>query len=143
MHCKDRGFSYNAFLILPLFVLPFFRNVQEVQLDKHVKLLDSPGIVMDSGTSDSSIILRNCVKVYDVIYLVVPYKNFAFYEALLHCQENSFSQTTACNVFLFCSVRTVRSSVATFQLVRSLHTTADVVFRLKLFMILSLQLKLS
>ena len=39
------------------------RNVQEVQLDKHVKLLDSPGIVMDSGTSDSSIILRNCVKV--------------------------------------------------------------------------------
>ena len=37
--------------------------MQEVQLDKHVKLLDSPGIVMDSGTSDSSIILRNCVKV--------------------------------------------------------------------------------
>lgn len=39
------------------------RNMQEVQLDKHVKLLDSPGIVMDVGTSDTSIILRNCVKV--------------------------------------------------------------------------------
>ena len=47
-----------------LFVFTLLRNVQEVQLDKHVKLLDSPGIVMDSGTSDSSIILRNCVKVH-------------------------------------------------------------------------------
>ena len=49
------------------------RNVQEVQLDKHVKLLDSPGIVMDSGTSDSSIILRNCVKVR--VYLVNTIKS--------------------------------------------------------------------
>lgn len=38
--------------------------MQEVQLDKHVKLLDSPGIVMDANTSDVSIILRNCVKVW-------------------------------------------------------------------------------
>ena len=37
--------------------------MQEIQLDKHVKLLDSPGIVMDSGNSDASIILRNCIKV--------------------------------------------------------------------------------
>ena len=40
--------------------------MQEVQLDKHVKLLDSPGIVMDSGGSDASVILRNCVKVCGV-----------------------------------------------------------------------------
>ena len=39
------------------------RSMQEVHLDKHVKLLDSPGIVMDSGNSDSAVILRNCVKV--------------------------------------------------------------------------------
>merc|ERR1739848_21612 len=29
------------------------RNMQEVQLDKHVKLLDSPGIVMATGSSDT------------------------------------------------------------------------------------------
>ena len=43
----------------------FTRCLQEIQLDKHVKLLDSPGIVMatsDSGDT-SSMILRNCVKV--------------------------------------------------------------------------------
>ena len=37
--------------------------MQEVVLDKHVKLLDSPGIVMASGSSDTQVILRNCVKV--------------------------------------------------------------------------------
>ena len=37
--------------------------MQEVILDKHVKLLDSPGIVMASGSTDAQIILRNCVKV--------------------------------------------------------------------------------
>lgn len=39
------------------------RSMQEVQLDKHVKLLDSPGIVMAQGNSDAATILRNCVKV--------------------------------------------------------------------------------
>ncbi|XP_074644621.1 guanine nucleotide-binding protein-like 3 homolog [Tubulanus polymorphus] len=39
------------------------KQVQEVQLDKHIKLLDSPGVVMVTGTSDTSIILRNCVKI--------------------------------------------------------------------------------
>lgn len=39
------------------------KSMQEVQLDKHVKLLDSPGIVMDSGHSEASVILRNCIKV--------------------------------------------------------------------------------
>ncbi|XP_052084513.1 guanine nucleotide-binding protein-like 3 homolog [Mytilus californianus] len=38
------------------------RTMQEVHLDKHIKLLDSPGIVMATGTSDTSVILRNCVK---------------------------------------------------------------------------------
>lgn len=37
--------------------------MQEVQLDKHVKLLDSPGIVMATGDSDAATILKNCVKV--------------------------------------------------------------------------------
>ena len=37
--------------------------MQEVQLDKHIKLLDCPGIVMTTGGSDEQQILRNCVKV--------------------------------------------------------------------------------
>ena len=41
----------------------YYRSMQEVQLDKHVKLVDSPGIVMDNSNSDSAVILRNCVKV--------------------------------------------------------------------------------
>lgn len=48
------------------------KNVQEIQLDKHVRLLDSPGIVMDAGTSDVSIILRNCVKVESLDDVVTP-----------------------------------------------------------------------
>ena len=46
------------------------RSMQEVHLDKHVKLLDSPGIVMDSGNSDSAVILRNCVKVQFKIIVI-------------------------------------------------------------------------
>lgn len=38
------------------------KSVQEVHLDKHVKLLDSPGIVFSAGASAASA-LRNCVKV--------------------------------------------------------------------------------
>ena len=37
--------------------------MQEVQLDKHIRLLDSPGVVMATSTSDTSIILKNCVRV--------------------------------------------------------------------------------
>ncbi|KAK3102928.1 hypothetical protein FSP39_014994, partial [Pinctada imbricata] len=38
------------------------KSMQEVQLDKHIKLLDSPGVVMATNVSDTSVILRNCVK---------------------------------------------------------------------------------
>jgi len=37
--------------------------MQEIQLDKHVKLLDCPGIVMATGSSDTQIILKNVVRV--------------------------------------------------------------------------------
>ncbi|ESO90735.1 hypothetical protein LOTGIDRAFT_145774, partial [Lottia gigantea] len=39
------------------------RMMQEVQLDKHIKLLDSPGVVMAQGKSDVAQILRNVVKI--------------------------------------------------------------------------------
>ncbi|KAL4607699.1 hypothetical protein ACB092_09G193800 [Castanea dentata] len=40
------------------------RSMQEVQLDKNVKLLDCPGVVMlKSGANDASITLRNCKRI--------------------------------------------------------------------------------
>ncbi|CAH1783426.1 unnamed protein product [Owenia fusiformis] len=48
------------------------KQMQEIQLDKHVKLLDSPGIVMATGDSNSSVILRNCVKVETVEDPITP-----------------------------------------------------------------------
>jgi len=39
------------------------KSMQVVELDTHVKLLDCPGIVMATGSSDTQIILRNAVKV--------------------------------------------------------------------------------
>ena len=39
-------------------------HVQEVHLDKHIKLLDSPEIVMAAKSTDSaSLVLWNCIKV--------------------------------------------------------------------------------
>ena len=39
------------------------KSMQVVELDSHIKLLDCPGIVMATGSSDTQIILRNAVKV--------------------------------------------------------------------------------
>lgn len=47
------------------------RAAQEVHLDKHVKLLDSPGIVFSAGSSPAAA-LRNCVKVG--CYKYIPHK---------------------------------------------------------------------
>eukprot|EP00004_Rigifila_ramosa_P019863 TRINITY_DN5107_c0_g1_i1.p1 TRINITY_DN5107_c0_g1~~TRINITY_DN5107_c0_g1_i1.p1 ORF type:complete len:603 (-),score=177.69 TRINITY_DN5107_c0_g1_i1:12-1790(-) len=50
------------------------KNLQEVHLDKHIILLDSPGIVFSAkGTSvDADIILRNCVNVNAIADLHAP-----------------------------------------------------------------------
>jgi nuclear GTP-binding protein len=39
------------------------KQSQEFQLDKHIKLLDSPGIIFSSGQLDSDVILRNAIRV--------------------------------------------------------------------------------
>ncbi|KAE8583133.1 hypothetical protein XENTR_v10020437 [Xenopus tropicalis] len=46
--------------------------LQEVHLDKHIKLLDCPGIVMATSTSDAAVILRNCVKIEQLVDPVGP-----------------------------------------------------------------------
>lgn len=49
-----------------------FRCLQEVHLDKHIKLLDCPGIVMATSTSDAAMILRNCVKIEQLVDPIPP-----------------------------------------------------------------------
>jgi ribosome biogenesis GTPase A len=39
------------------------RHVQEVKLDKNIKLLDSPGIVISKEGDAASLVLKNCVRV--------------------------------------------------------------------------------
>lgn len=39
------------------------KGVQEIHLDKSIRLLDSPGVVFSSASDDASAVLRNCVKV--------------------------------------------------------------------------------
>ncbi|XP_005815798.1 guanine nucleotide-binding protein-like 3-like protein [Xiphophorus maculatus] len=46
--------------------------LQEVHLDKHIKLLDCPGIVMATSTTDAAMILRNCVKIEQLIDPLPP-----------------------------------------------------------------------
>ncbi|XP_065674255.1 guanine nucleotide-binding protein-like 3 homolog isoform X4 [Hydra vulgaris] len=48
------------------------KSMQEVQLDKHVKLLDCPGVVMGSNSTDMQVILRNVVKVEQILDPIKP-----------------------------------------------------------------------
>ncbi|XP_019864451.1 PREDICTED: guanine nucleotide-binding protein-like 3 homolog [Amphimedon queenslandica] len=61
------------------------RSLQEIQLDRHIKLLDCPGIVMtDSSSSDLSVSLRNCIKVDSMSDVISPV------EAILRrCDSNT------------------------------------------------------
>ncbi|KAH9512837.1 Guanine nucleotide-binding protein-like nsn1 [Bulinus truncatus] len=42
------------------------RQMQSVHLDKHIKLLDSPGVVLSNSPSDVAAVLRNVVKLEDL-----------------------------------------------------------------------------
>jgi nuclear GTP-binding protein len=48
------------------------RSMQEVVLDKNVKLLDCPGIVFTSATSEAEAALRNAVKVEQLLDVIAP-----------------------------------------------------------------------
>ncbi|XP_068931403.1 guanine nucleotide-binding protein-like 3-like protein [Petaurus breviceps papuanus] len=48
------------------------RCLQEVHLDRHVTLLDSPGIVLAAPASDTALILRHCLKVEQLADPVPP-----------------------------------------------------------------------
>ena len=42
--------------------------MKEIKLDKHVKLLDCPGIVMSKEENMASLVLKNCIKVYGSLF---------------------------------------------------------------------------
>jgi nuclear GTP-binding protein len=49
------------------------KSMQEVQLDKNVKLLDCPGVILlKSGDNDASIALRNCKRIEKLVDPVSP-----------------------------------------------------------------------
>ncbi|EFJ26169.1 hypothetical protein SELMODRAFT_97911, partial [Selaginella moellendorffii] len=51
------------------------RTMQEVQLDKHVKLLDCPGVVLASATDSKPLMdLRNCTRIEKLADPVAPVK---------------------------------------------------------------------
>ena len=52
----------TCFIVIFLFV--FHRTMQEIHLDKHVTLLDSPGVVFTKEGDDVLAALRNTIKVY-------------------------------------------------------------------------------
>eukprot|EP00794_Sanderia_malayensis_P006030 gene6030-6731_t len=65
----------------------FTKNMQEITLDKHIKLLDCPGIVMGTGSTDTQIILRNCVKIEQLDDVIMPV------EAILRrCNKNQIME---------------------------------------------------
>lgn len=45
--------------------------MQEIQLDKHIVLLDSPGVILSTNDQSNSLILRQAIKVEE---LVDPYR---------------------------------------------------------------------
>ncbi|XP_033106740.1 guanine nucleotide-binding protein-like 3 homolog [Anneissia japonica] len=59
------------------------KSMQEVHLDKNIKLLDSPGVVLASGNDDTAMALRNCVKIETLDDPIIPV------EAILRrCNKN-------------------------------------------------------
>jgi len=50
----------------------YTRAMQQVHIDKHVKLLDCPGIVFSESSSESDLVLRNCIKIEQITDTVKP-----------------------------------------------------------------------
>lgn len=46
--------------------------MQEIQLDKNIVLLDSPGVVLSTKDQSDSLILRSAVKVEDIVDPIRP-----------------------------------------------------------------------
>jgi len=60
----------------------FTKSCQEIVLDKHVKLIDSPGIVFADNRSEGDMVLRNCVKLENLADPIAPVESI-----LKRCQQ--------------------------------------------------------
>jgi len=61
----------------------FTKTTKEVLINKKIKIIDSPGIVMAKGNNNAAVILRNCVKVESIEDPITPV------EAILsRCNKN-------------------------------------------------------
>lgn len=71
-----------------LFFKNVFRQVQEVDLDKHIRLLDSPGVILEpKGRLDSSeIALKNAIRVESIADPTAPIQAI-----LRRCSRDSVS----------------------------------------------------
>lgn len=59
------------------------RSLQEVHLDKNIKLLDCPGVVMlRSQENEASVALRNCKKIEKLEDPIGPGNNFFLFPTL-------------------------------------------------------------
>lgn len=75
------------------------KGVQEIHLDKSIRLLDSPGVVFSSASDDASAVLRNCVKVRPGIKRVhraAASICLGFWSRLQHLHEGSCKYDTQC-----------------------------------------------
>jgi len=72
----------------------FTTSIQEVVLDKHIRLLDSPGVVLDHNDSKESVLLRNCI---DIESMEDPIP--AVQSLLSRCDYNSLLITYAIPAF--------------------------------------------
>ncbi|KAK1428470.1 hypothetical protein QVD17_17305 [Tagetes erecta] len=85
------------------------RTMQEVQLDKNVKLLDCPGVVMlKSGENDAAVTLKNCIKIEKLQDPISPVK-----EILKLCPSETL--VTLYKIPTFNSVDDFLSKVATVR----------------------------
>lgn len=58
--------------------------MQEIKLDKHIKLLDCPGIVMAKDENTASLALKNCLRVsnfFITILIITLYLKFIKFES--------------------------------------------------------------
>ena len=79
------------------------RTMQIIQLDKHIRLLDSPGVVVATKMADSAaMVLRNCVRVslLIVVWLSIDNSPLMCYNESNHYADNpiSYLLTTYCYI---------------------------------------------
>jgi hypothetical protein len=74
--------------------------MQEVNLDKKIKLLDSPGVVMDAMQNPVTAVLRNIVRVRVSLYFHVPDTAVLRNVRLRVCVTFIFSLATLLEAFI-------------------------------------------